>query len=115
MLARLAATLGMEVSDLEVAFASEHGARFFQTYALRAPAVGGDRLMDAFLSSAYDVGEGEVAVSDEVVDGKPVTIVLQPSTSARLGTYYAYTAGGVLFVVQALDPAVAEEVLAALP
>lgn len=115
MLARLAATLGLEVSDVEVAFASEHGARFFQSYAVRAPAVEGVRLMNAFVNSAYDVGEGEVAVSEEVIGGKSVTVVLQPSTSARIGTYYAYTAGGVLFIVQTMDPAVAEEVLPALP
>lgn len=115
MLARLAATLGVDVSDVEVAFASEHGARFFQTYAIRASGFEADRLMEAFVNSAYDIAEGEVTVGDEVIAGKPVTVVLQPSSSARLGTYYAYTAEDVLFVVQVLDPVVAEEVLAALP
>lgn len=114
MLARLAATLGLEDSDLEVAFASEHGARFFQAYAVRAPAVDADRLLEAFANSAYDMADGEVTTSDVVVGGRPVTLVFQASTAARLGTYYAYTADGVIFIVQAMDPAVADEVLAAL-
>ena len=115
MLARLAATLGLEVSDIGVAYASEHGARFFQTYAIRALGLAGERLTEAFVDSAYDTGEGAVTRSDEVIGGKPVTVVTQASTAGRLGTYYAYAAGDVLFVVQVLDPVVAEEVLAALP
>lgn len=115
MLARLAATLGLEVSDIDVAYASEHGARFFQSYAVRAPGITGERLREAFVDSAYDSGEGAVTRSDEVIGGKPVTVVTRAPTAARLGAYYAYTAGDVLFAVQVLDPAVAEEVLAALP
>ena len=35
--------------------------------------------------------------------------------AARLGTFYAYLIGDVLLVVQAFAPAIAEEVIAALP
>lgn len=47
--------------------------------------------------------------------GKLVTVVHSPSTAARLGTFYAYSSGDMLLVVQAFDPDVAAEALAALP
>lgn len=115
MVERLAATLGLQPTDVEVAYASEHGARFFQAYAMRAPGVGGGRLLAAFVASAYVADEGEVTRSEGVSGAKPVTVVSQALTAARLGTYYAYAAGEVLLVVQAFDPDVADEVLAALP
>ena len=115
MVSRLAATLGVQPSAVEVAYASEHGARFFQAYAMRASGVDGGALLEAFVASAYLADEGDVTLSEASIGGKPVTVVSQPATAARLGTYYAYTAGDVLLVVQAFDPQIAEEVLAALP
>lgn len=112
---RLVATLGADPANLEVAYASEHGARFFQTYALRLRGVSGSGMLEAFLTATYDPAEGDVTHSDSTVNGIPVTVVAQPTTIARLGTYYAYPYRDVLLVVQAFDPRVAEQVLQALP
>lgn len=112
---RLASTLGIDSGTVEAAYASEHGARFFQTYALRVPGADGPRLLEAFAASAYDPAEGEFTRSEATVGGRSVIAVTQPTTAARLGTFYAYAIGDVLVVVQAFDPAVADEVLAALP
>lgn len=112
---RLASTLGVELSAIEAAYASEHGARFFQTYALRVSGIDGPRLLEAFAASAYDPEEGEVTLAAANVGGRSVTVVTQSSTAARLGTFYAYVADDALLVVQSFDPLVADEVIAALP
>jgi hypothetical protein len=112
---RLASTLGVAPSAIEAAYASEHGARFFQTYALRVRGVGGTRLREAFIGSAYDRGDGDVTRDEATIGGRSVTVVMQPTTAARLGTFYAYLHDGVLIVVQAIDPAVADEVIGAMP
>ena len=104
----------MESSAVEVACASEHGARFFQTYALRAPDVDGRRLLDAFVSSAYDAADGEVIREEATVGGRSVTVVSQPASAERVGTFYAYLRDDVLIAVQSIDPAVADEVIAAI-
>lgn len=115
ILERLAAALGVPPTAVEAAYASEHGARFFQTYALRVAGVDGQQLLDAFSASAYDPIEGDVTRDEATVGGRPVTVVTQASTAARLGTFYAYPVDDVLLVVQSFDPIVAGEVIAALP
>ena len=115
ILERLAAALGVPPTAVEAAYASEHGARFFQTYALRVAGVDSQQLLDAFSASAYDPTEGDVTRDEATVGGRPVTVVTQASTAARLGTFYAYLVDDVLLVVQSFDPVVAEEVIAALP
>lgn len=112
---RLGSTLGIEPTAIEAAYASEHGARFFQTYALRVPGADGPRLLEAFVASAYDPSEGEVTRDEATVGGRSVTVVTQPTTAARLGTFYAYLIDDVLLVVQSFDPLLADEVIAALP
>ena len=112
---RLASTLGIESGAIEAAYASEHGARFFQAYALRVAGVDGRRLLDAFATSAYDPAEGEVTRDEATVGGRSVIVVTQPTTAARLGTFYAYRMDNVVVAVQAFDPVVAEEVIAAMP
>lgn len=112
---RLASTLGVEPTVIEAAYASEHGARFFQTYALRVPAVDGHRLLEALAASVYDPADGEVTRVEAAVGGRSVTVVTQASTAARLGTFYAYVHHEVVLVVQSFDPAVADEVIASLP
>lgn len=72
---RLGSTLGIERTAIEAAYASEHGARFFQTYALRVPGVDGPRLLEAFVASAYDPSEGEVTRDETTVGGRPVIVV----------------------------------------
>lgn len=115
ILDRLAPTLGVEPTAIEAAYASEHGARFFQSYAIRVPGVEGSRLLEAFAASAYDPSEGEVTADEASVGGRSVTVVTQSATAARLGTFYAYLMDDVLLVVQAFDPVVADEVVSALP
>ena len=112
---RLASTLGVEPTVIEAAYASEHGARFFQTYALRVPGVGGQRLLEALAASVYDPADGEVTRVEAAVGGRSVTVVTQASTAARLGTFYAYVHHEVVLVVHSFDPAVADDVIAALP
>ncbi|MGH2381154.1 MAG: hypothetical protein ACRDG7_08020 [Candidatus Limnocylindria bacterium] len=115
LIERLASTLGIEPNAIAAAYASEHGARFFQTYALRVAGVDGGRLLDAFLASAYDPREGEVARDEATVGGRSVSVVTQPETAARLGTFYVLLVDDVLLAVQSFDPVVADEVIAALP
>lgn len=115
MLERLATALGVPPTAVEAAYASEHGARFFQTYALSVAGVDGQRLLDAFSVAAYDPTEGDVTGDEATVGGRPVMVVTQASTAARLGTFYAYLLDDVLLVVQSFDPLVADEVIAALP
>lgn len=115
MTERLAASLDVDPDVLELAYASEHGARFFQTYAIRLPDVDGDALLNAFAGSAYDPAEGDVTTSEAVIGEKRVMVVTQPSTAARIGSYYAYTLDATLLIVQTLDPEVAADVLSALP
>ena len=112
---RLVTRLGITQPDLEAAYASEHGARFLQMYAIRVPAIEGPSVLDAFVASAYGPGEGNVTVAEQAVGGKPVTVVAQPATVARLGAFYATVTGDTLLVVQAFDPNVAADALAALP
>lgn len=115
ILERLAAALGVPPTAIEAAYASEHGARFFQTYALRVAGVDGQQLLDAFSAAAYDASEGDVTRDEATVGGRPVTVVTQASTAARLGTFYTYLVDDALLVVQSFDPVVADEVIAALP
>ncbi|MGH2355323.1 MAG: hypothetical protein ACRDJN_27250 [Chloroflexota bacterium] len=112
---RLASTLGVEPNAIEAAYASEHGARFFQTYALRVAGVDGRRLLEAFLAAAYDPREGEVTQDEATIGDRSVSVVTQPETAARLGTFYVLLVNDVLLAVQSFDPVVADEVIAALP
>ena len=95
---RLAAARGVPRTDVEAAYASEHGARFFQMYAI-----------------AYPPDVTDVSVTEETIDGRAVTVVHAPSAAGRLGTFYVLPRDGTLFVVQALDRETAEEALAGLP
>lgn len=112
---RLAARLGIGVDEIEARFASDHGARFVQMYALQAPGVSGAQLLGAFSAAAYPPDASDVDVSEQQIAGKAVTVVTSPSTGARLGSFYAYASGDTLVVVQAFDPSVVAEALAALP
>lgn len=76
--------------------------------------VDGPRLMEAFVTSAYDPAEGEVTRAEATVGGRPVIVVTQPATAAGLGTFYAYRLNDVVLAVQSFDPAVADEVIAAM-
>ena len=115
IVARLAERLGSDVDRIEVRNASEHGARFFQTYAVRLAGTDGSVLLDAWSDVAYPPEIADVTVNNEDIGGHSVTVVNSPSAAARLGTFYAYERADTLLVVQASDPEVAAEVLLALP
>jgi len=114
-LERLAAQLEVGTEELAVRFASEHGSRFLQMYAVRAPGISGPQLVEAWSEVAYPPVIADAAASEESIAGRTVTVVNAPSAAARLGTYYLYSSGDTLLVVQAFDPAVAAEALGACP
>jgi hypothetical protein len=115
ILARLAAALGVAPDELETAFASDHGARFLQMYAIRLSEATADALADAWGAVAYPADATDVTVADETLDGRTITVVDSPSTRSRLGTFYLDRRGDTLIVVQAFDFSVAVEALASLP
>jgi hypothetical protein len=114
ILARLAAALDVGPDELERAFASDHGARFLQMYAIRLPGTSADALADGWAVVAYPPDTGDVTVADETLDGRTITVVDSPGTRSRLGTFYLDRRGDTLIVVQAFDFSVAVEALASL-
>jgi hypothetical protein len=115
ILARLAADIGVSPDQLMTAFASDHGSRFVQIYAIRLPGAPASALAAAWTAVAYPPDVSDVAVRDETIDGRPITVVHSPSASPRLGTFNLDSRGDALIVVQALDSDVASEVLASVP
>ena len=115
ILERLAAELGVAPEEIEAAYASEHGARFFQMYAIRLAGSPASSLATAWAAVAYPPDVSDVSVTEETIDGMAVTVVHAPSAAARLGTFYLLPRGETLLVVQAFDIETAEEALAALP
>ena len=115
LLGRLGAELDVLPDELEVDYASEHGERFLQMYAVRAPGASGAALLGAFEAAAYLPSTGEIEVSQETVGGRAVTVVHSDGEAAFVGTFYATTLGDTLLVVQAMERSIAEEALAALP
>lgn len=114
-LERLAVRLGLRPEELGVRNASEHGARFLQMYAIRAPGVSGRELLEAWDEAAYPEDILDATSTQRTVSGKAVTATHSPSAASRLGTYYSYSVADTLLVVQAFDREVAAEALAALP
>ncbi|HYM52528.1 MAG TPA: hypothetical protein VEW45_03470 [Candidatus Dormibacteraeota bacterium] len=113
--ARLLTELDAAPAELEIAYASEHGARFLQLYALRVRGVDGEALLNAFVAAAYDPAAGTIDRSDEEIADHSVTVINQPATAGRLGTFYAYTLGDALLVAQGFDRQTVEDGLGALP
>lgn len=114
ILERLAANLRVAPNEIEAAYASEHGARFLQMYAIRHAGSPASSLATAWAAVAYPPDESDVSVTQEMIDGRTVTVVHAPSAAARLGTFYLLPRDETLFVVQAFDGETAEEALAAL-
>jgi hypothetical protein len=115
ILERLATELGVPTEQLETAYASEHGARFLQMYAVRRVGTPARSLATGWEAAAYPPDVEDVVVSDQRIGGRPVTVVHAPSAAARLGTFYVLAQDETLFVVQALDSEVAAEAIASLP
>lgn len=111
---RLASRFGLDLADLDVRYASEHGARFLQMYAIRAPGVSGSDLLEAWAAVAYPADITDVAHSEQVIGTTTVRVGHAPSAAARLGSYYAFNLDDTLLVVQAFDPEAATEAVGAL-
>jgi hypothetical protein len=115
ILKRLAARLHVGIDDFEVRYASEHGARFLQMYAVRVHGTGGERLVRAWLAVAYPPDVLDVAWTERRMAGRTVVELSAPSAAARIGSFHLYALADTLLVVQAFDPNVAAEALAVLP
>jgi len=115
ILDRLAAELGVAPEAIEAAYASEHGARFFQMYAIRLAGSPASSLATSWAAVAYPPDVSDTSVMEETIDGRAVTVVRAPSAAARLGTFFLLPRDETLLVVQAFDHETAEEALAALP
>ena len=114
ILARVAEELGVAPTDLEVAFASDHGARFVQMYALRLPGTDAATLAATWVAVAFPPDVTDVSVSERTVADRPVTVV-DSASLASVGTFYVDPRDDVLIVVQAFDVEVAEEAFTAVP
>ena len=110
--ARLGQAVGV---PLELSYASEHGARFIQAIAIRAPETGADALASLFPAAAFPPDGSRAEVTSTELADEPVTAVADPATTARLGTYYLLTRDDVLIVVEAFRPEDAADMVAALP
>ncbi len=116
VLARLADAAGVELDELDVAYASEHGARFIQAFAVRSPSVPADELLELFPDAAYgdEASEGR-STRTEVLGGRDVLIVENAALMPRLGIFHGLVHGGALIVVQAFTTADAAAMISALP
>ena len=103
----------METGDLQVAYASDHGAAFVQMYAIRAKGIHAAELLAGLAMVAYPSGKAEV--SAKTIAGRSVTVINQPETANRLGTFYAFAVGDTLIVAEAFAEPVVERALQALP
>jgi len=115
ILARLAAELDVTSDELETAFASDHGARFLQMYAIRVPGMTAAELAEGWSAVAYPPDVDDVVIGSETIDGAPIAVVDSPSTRSRLGTFYLDRREDALIVVQAFDFSVAVEALSSIP
>jgi hypothetical protein len=117
VLARLADAAGVAVEELEVAYASEHGARFIQMLAIRHPAIEAERLRDLFAQVAYGAVVDAMPTSrtEEVAGVEDVLVTEDPELAPRLGVFYSLVRGDALVVVQAFARVDAEAAITALP
>lgn len=115
MLARLATELDMATDDLEVAFASDHGANFVQMYALRAPGHSADEILAGLVLVAFPDAQETTTSTEQRLGVRMVTVISEPTEAARLGTLYCLADGQVLIVAQAFTEAVAEAAFDELP
>ncbi|HJP72502.1 MAG TPA: hypothetical protein VJ975_12365 [Candidatus Limnocylindria bacterium] len=110
------ARLGQAVgAPLELAYASEHGARFIQTIAIRAPGTDASALAMLFPAAAFPPDGATADVSEADLGGEGVTAVADPAATARLGTYYLLARDDVLIVVETFTPEDAADMIGALP
>jgi hypothetical protein len=79
--------------------------------AMRMEGTDGRQLGDAMVGVVLDAAEGDAPVADVTVAGKAVKRITPVDTTP----IHVYVIGEVMFVVQAEDPALVEEALAALP
>jgi len=113
LLGRLAAELDVPPQELEVAYASEHGARFIEMYAIRLAGRSPADLAQALEPAAYIARDA--TVSSDVIDGTAVTVIDSPSEGPQVGTSYLVVLDETLIVIRTFERTDAEDALAALP
>lgn len=110
----LVAAVQRSIEDVDVATAATTASRieqFLTAEVIRVRGADGSRVRDALFSQMAQPGAAPAA---DVVGGKSVT-VLRPAAGTQSPTLYAYATADMVFVIRAVDPALAAELLAALP
>lgn len=115
LLARLAAALEVPVASVDAAYSSEHGARFIQMLAIRVPGIGAEDVLAVLPRVAYPPVASEPEVNSDTLAGRDVVVVNHPDLAFRLGTFYGFTDGGALIVVETLERDAAEAAIGAMP
>ncbi|HEX2141987.1 MAG TPA: hypothetical protein VHK28_06890 [Candidatus Limnocylindria bacterium] len=87
MLARLAAELGVEDDDVQVAFASDHGPAFIQMFAMRVVGSTADQVADALTRTAYPA-EAQPRVSSLRLADRDLAVIRDEALATQRGTFY---------------------------
>lgn len=116
MLERLAADLGVEVADVQVAFASDHGPAFIQMFAIRVTGRSAQELAGALVRTAYPA-EATPEVTTVRLAGRDLTAVHDEALGPQRGTFYLLPRPEqeAVIVAQAFAQPVVEAALGELP
>jgi hypothetical protein len=114
----IASVLGVDVTELEGAFAATPDADPFSegggnvVFAIRYPGAEPDEMTQAVVPviGGMEWMGGDIEVTEETVGDKDVSVL-----ESSLVTHYFYTVGDVIFIVRTPDRAIAEEALSQLP
>lgn len=107
--------LGRTLADLAVADAGDPtGRAVLEVGVLRVAGSEPARLLSEWAASNQAVKPGQIVVTNETVDGRRLTRLVD-STRPVGGSTYAYAIGDTIFLVAADDPALLSNALAQLP
>jgi hypothetical protein len=114
----IASIVGVDVTDLEGAFAATSDANPFSegggnvVFAIRYPGAEPDEITQAVVPviGGMEWMGGDIEVTEETVGDRDVSVL-----ETSLVTHYFYAIGDVVFIVRTPDRAVAEEALSQLP
>jgi hypothetical protein len=107
--------LGKTVADLSVADAGDpFGRTVLEIGAFRVAGAKPAQLLSEWVSSNQASNPGNIAVSNETVDGRRLTKLVDRSLDVR-ATTWVYVKGDTIFLIGADDPALVSAALAQLP